>query len=56
MTLASYSVFDLLAQWDVARGVQLFGRIENVTDEAWQTVYGYPQPARGAFIGVRWKI
>ncbi len=22
----------------------------------WQTVYGYPQPARGAFIGVRWKI
>lgn len=56
VTLASYSVFDLLAQWDVARGVQLFGRIENVTDEAWQTVYGYPQPARGAFIGVRWKI
>ncbi|MEO8124021.1 MAG: TonB-dependent receptor [Burkholderiales bacterium] len=56
VTLASYSVFDLLAQWDIARGVQLFGRIENLTDEDWQTVYGYPQPARGAFIGVRWKI
>lgn len=56
VTLASYSVFDLLTQWEVARGVQLFGRIENLTDEAWQTVYGYPQPGRGAFIGVRWKI
>ncbi len=54
--LGSYSVFDLLAQCDISNGVQLFGRIENLTDEAWQTVSGYPQPARGAFIGLRWTL
>lgn len=54
--LASYSVFDLLAQWDITPAVQLFGRIENLTDEDWQTVYGYPQPGRGAFVGLRLKL
>ncbi len=54
--LGSYSLIDLLAQWDVARGVQFFGRIENLLDEKYQTVAGYNQPSLGAFIGLRWKI
>jgi len=56
VTLASYSVFDLLAQWNIANGVQIFGRIENLFDAQYQTVNGYPQPSRGAFVGLRWKI
>ncbi len=53
--LGSYSLIDLLAQWDVARGVQLFGRIENLLDVTHQTANGYNQPPLGAFIGLRWK-
>ncbi len=55
VTLGSYSLIDLLAQWDVARGVQVFGRIENLLDVTYQTASGYNQPSLGAFIGLRWK-
>jgi vitamin B12 transporter len=56
VTLAGYSLLDLLAQWDVARGVQIFGRIENLLDEQYQTVDGYNQAGFGAFVGLRWTI
>ena len=48
VTLAGYSLLDLLAQWDVARGVQIFGRIENLLDEQYQTVDGYNQAVASA--------
>lgn len=54
--LGSYSLIDLLAQWDVAQGVQIFGRIENLLDANYQTAFGYPQASIGAFIGLRWKL
>lgn len=56
VTLGSYSLVDLLAQWDVGRSVQIFGRVENLFDKQYQTAYGYAQPSLGGFIGVRWKI
>jgi len=40
----------------VGRGVQVFGRIENLLDKQYQSVYGYNQAALSGFIGVRWKI
>ena len=54
--LGSYSLIDLLAQWDVAQGVQIFGRIENLLDANYQTAFGYPQASLGGFIGLRWKL
>lgn len=54
--LASYTLVDLLAQWDVMSGLQLFGRVENLLDKNYQTVYGYPQSGIAGFIGLRWKI
>ena len=39
----------------VAERVELFGRIENVWDEQYQTAAGYASPGRGAFVGVRLK-
>jgi vitamin B12 transporter len=56
VTLAAYSLLDVLAQWDLGRGVQLFGRVENLFDETYQTVAGYKQSSRGAFFGLRWKV
>ena len=53
--LSSYSLLDLLAQWDVSHGVQIFGRVENLFDKQYQTVYGYNQPGLAAYIGLRCK-
>ncbi len=54
-TLASYAVLDLTASYAVSREVKLFGRIENLFDRDYETVYGYRQPGRGAFVGVSWQ-
>ncbi len=56
--LDEYAVFDLRAvlpvlTMDDARTVDLFARIENVTDSAYQTAAGYASPGRGVFVGVR---
>jgi vitamin B12 transporter len=56
VTLTNYSLFSVLAQCELGRGVQLFGRVENLFDAKYQTVYGYNQPGFGAYLGVRWKV
>ncbi|MBN8553094.1 MAG: TonB-dependent receptor [Caulobacterales bacterium] len=33
--------------------VELTGRIENLTDETYQEVFGYAEPGRSAFVGIR---
>ena len=53
--LGAYTVVDLTAQWDINRQWQWFVRIENVGDARYQTAYGYNQPPRGVFTGLRWK-
>jgi vitamin B12 transporter len=54
-TLASYAVLDLTASYAVSREVKLFGRVDNVTDRDYETVFGYRQAGRGAFVGVSWQ-
>jgi len=54
-TLASYAVLDLTASYAISAQVKLFGRIDNLFDRDYETVYGYRQPGRGAFVGVRWQ-
>ncbi len=58
VTLDDYAVFDLRAVLPVltlydARTVDLFARVENVTDSEYQTAAGYASPGRGVFVGVR---
>ena len=53
--MPAYATLDLTARWPVAERVELFGRIENVWDEQYQTAAGYASPGRGAFVGVRLK-
>jgi vitamin B12 transporter len=53
--MPSYATLDLTARWPVSERVELFGRIENLWDEHYQTAAGYASPARGAFVGVRLK-
>jgi vitamin B12 transporter len=54
-TLGSYVVLDLTASYAVSPQVKVFGRIDNLTDRDYETVYGYRQAGRGAFIGVSWQ-
>lgn len=54
--LPSYLVIDATTQWDFSPSGQWFARIENVGDVHYQTAFGYNQPPRGVFAGVRWKL
>ncbi|WP_271078225.1 TonB-dependent receptor plug domain-containing protein [Aurantiacibacter sp. MUD61] len=51
--LDPYEVLTLRAAYDVTEQVQLYGRIENVWDEDYQTVAGYGTRGRAVFIGAR---
>lgn len=54
--LDGYKVVTLRASLPIGDAVELFGRIENVTDEDYQTAAGYATPGRGAFVGARVKM
>ena len=54
--LAGYAVATLRGSWDISQQVQLFGRIENLTDETYQTAAGYAQAGRSAYVGARLKL
>lgn len=53
--LAAYGLVNLNARYQVSKAVELFGRIDNLFDRDYQTAYGYNQPPRGVFAGVRWQ-
>ena len=54
-TLAAYSVLDLTLSHALSREVKLFGRIDNLLDARYETVYGYQQAGFGVFAGVNWQ-
>ncbi len=53
--LPSYWLVNLNARYQLGKQVSLFGRIDNVFNRDYQTVYGYNQPSRGVFVGVNWQ-
>jgi vitamin B12 transporter len=54
-TLPGYTVVDLTASYRVSPQLKVFGRIENLFDRQYETVYGYRQAGRGAFVGLTWQ-
>lgn len=50
------AVLDLTARWPVSDEIELFGRVENLWDEDYQTTAGYASPGRGAFVGARLRL
>jgi vitamin B12 transporter len=53
-TLDAYSVLDLSLSYKVSPTVLLKARLDNATDEKYQTVYGYNQQPRSLYVGVSW--
>ncbi len=51
--LDEYAVATLRAGLPLTDRFELFGRVENVTDETYQTAAGYGTPGRSAYAGVR---
>jgi vitamin B12 transporter len=46
-------VVDLVANWDVNDRWSIFARAENVLDEEYESVAGYPSLGRAAYVGAR---
>jgi vitamin B12 transporter len=51
--LDSFALVNLGADWKLTDAVQLYARIENLTDERYQEVYTYRTAGRGGFVGAR---
>lgn len=51
--LPSYVLADIRAAYPVLKWVEIYGRIENLFDERYETVPQFGQPGRAGYIGVR---
>ena len=51
--LAPYTLVDLRAAYPLSDRIELYGRIENLTDEAYEQARLYGAPGRGGFVGLR---
>ena len=48
-----FTVVDAGASWRLAKGVEVFGRVANLFNRAYEETYGFPALGRNATIGVR---
>ncbi|AOS43118.1 Vitamin B12 transporter BtuB precursor [Lacunisphaera limnophila] len=51
-----YTVMRVYGAWQASERVTLKARVENLLDEKYDQVHGYPQPGLGAYAGVEWKF
>ena len=54
--LAAYTLARIVGTWRVAPAIALRARVENLTDEKYETVSGYNVQPRTAFIGVEFGL
>ncbi|MEM1134163.1 MAG: TonB-dependent receptor [Pseudomonadota bacterium] len=54
--LDGYFVADLRVSYGITENLELFGRVENVTDEEYETAFRFGQPGRAVFGGVRYRM
>ncbi|MEL6529511.1 MAG: TonB-dependent receptor [Pseudomonadota bacterium] len=54
--LDGYVVADVRVSYSVTEQLEVFGRIENVTDEQYETIFRYGAPGRSVFGGVRFRM
>lgn len=54
--LESYVVADIRASYGITEAFELFARVENLFDENYETAFGFGQPGRAVFGGVRYRM
>jgi vitamin B12 transporter len=52
--LGGYATLDLRAQWAPARDWALGAKLNNALGKSYETVFGYNQPGREAYLTLRW--
>lgn len=52
-SLPAYSKLNLALRWQVQKHLEIFTRVENLTDERYQEVFGFPALGRGFYGGLR---
>jgi vitamin B12 transporter len=52
----NYTVARVYAAWQATPTLAVKARLENLFDEDYAEVHGYPQPGVGAFAGLEWKF
>jgi len=53
VTLSSYWLVDLAAQYRMTESIILFARGSNLLNEDYEQVYGYQTPGRAGYLGLR---
>jgi vitamin B12 transporter len=56
VVLASFTLVNLAVSYDLNDHLQVFGRVENLGDEDYYEVFGFPAQPRAAYGGVRVKF
>jgi vitamin B12 transporter len=54
--IEDYSFVNIAAEYDVNRHLSIFGRIDNLTDEDYSEVFGFPALGRAAYGGVKLRF
>ena len=52
-SMPAYTLYNLVASYDVMEWLKIFGRVENLTDKKYQSVYKYGEPGIGFYGGVK---
>ena len=56
VVLPSFTLVNLAASFDIDEHVEIYGRVENLTDEDYYEVFAYPTDGRAAYVGARVKF
>jgi len=51
--MPAYTLLNLAASYDVMEWLKIFGRVENITDKNYQSIYQYGEPGIGFYGGVK---
>ena len=51
--LKAYTLVNLAGAWTLTEHIEVFGRVENLTDEDYFEVFNFRTPGRAAYAGVR---
>ena len=54
--LRSYTLWDVRASYPIGRGLEIYGRIENLTDKHYETTFQYGTLGRAAYAGLRYQF
>jgi vitamin B12 transporter len=54
--LDDYEVLDVTARYSVTDGVEVFGRVENLTEEDYEEVPAYNAPGAAGYLGLRYSF